>query len=1239
MSLAILDKLQSTELDPGAIFAEPSSILKQSKNSASQLNPSTSILGDESTAITSQIDQAISSLSNTQSSAAVLQAPFSTVELHHQLGGQMGGIAALTPETLTQAISKNPGADSFKSGAGDVNDSVSDLVTELTKGKDGKPLIPALSVTSESSPFAEFQQFLVNAGALPSKVLDTIVKVFRKFLDKLSNPQDWIQDLSSNALTDLFIAQVKALSNQLPDQAIQQIGIRVHQQSKLINSYTQFLTTTDFDPEKLDRTTLKELRQTVTGWTVEVQVSAQAIEQALATLTAFDAKTFETTLKSFSQVSVSDPEGGLAKLFKGIQDFVDRLKANILAVTKKLGDFIGKIGKLISDAIKKVSEIATKIVKTISAKIDDARKVLEKVQVYLKEAIDKLKKFVEEACQQSSEKIVKPLKETCNSLITTVDGGISKIGNNIKQATDKINGSLGQFKQTLETNLNREQLQKKIEELLGKILSFLQSKEIQSAIDTAKGGIDKAVKALEQVSLEPAFKSVVAKTTSLEGKLKEIKVAELSTPKKVALQVGTGIIKQVNVPGIVNPELKETFASIVDPLEKMVGSVNTEFNQISDRVEQFEPGKLVENWLSPHIVDLVTELKRYQPSKLLADVENYYHSLIDKLNVLDPDQLIQLLNTLYDKLFSVVSALNPENLIQFLRQQKRTIVRVLDNLSTTGIDSVVQAVSSALGSAEKLLGGLGLDILMQGDFWTTLREILSLSLQQQINQVNTFQAKCVSYINAITPEQDDKILAELTALNQAIIDYTKNPADRVRSVYDASVSELTLHKTAKTQLNTQWTETSSMLESFSQRIKNAVEPFRYEFEYEDLRQRLEALKKAMSDALVSMNIESSLEVVSRSPNSEKLANLKKADYPKILSAFKSEIPNAIEQQLTAPIRKILTSLDEILAEPKKLLTKIEIVFKALQDAPTQIKEILDGAATALATILRSAIASLKDLVVCFGIDEADIESERNLYKNSGAASTSASDSRSFKFIADIYKEIETTLRSLRPVIILNSFSGASDFKNAPQALIDRLKDSSNPVSAYIWAKLDEAQQTRLNAPGEGAVTVLVKAFNALLTDAQFYLESRFEVYKDKFTTVTKELIQKRDRLKEEELVRLNRLLLEAVYGSEITLSLQSVFPKLIRMLHDLYPKETIQKLDEFHATIITNLEEIPQAIGKALYTTYQKLIKVHRENIKEPIQKAFRALQAKLYALQGQLYIGLDDVGDAFNHLLSVIPV
>jgi len=1201
MSLAILDQIQTLDVDSQATFAEAENPFTDSQKSVKD-NLGGKVTPLPSSDLTNSFDQVTQQI--TSNPIEIPTAPFSVAEIQTQITGKLGDISSISIDTLTQSIPTNPGADTFKGLA--VTDQVNSSLGNLTSSITGNANFGQLGIPkNQSTPFDEFQEFLNNAQAFPGKVLDAIIKAFKNFIDKLSNPDEWLDRLSSEALTEIFVEQIQELNYILPNGAIQLYTLQINQQTQLYKDYQNFLKS--LDPKNLSRTKIIPLRQQIKSWLSEVNSQGEQIDLAVKNLNSFDIDKFSTLLANL-------PNGGggqietLSKMFQGIENFVNSLKERITTVTEQLKTFINNIQDLINQAITKVSEIGNKILKAIADKIEQAGKALDQVQAYLTNTIDKLVDFVEQTAANSDE-IVKPLKKALNQFANTAVQGIETVAQQIKQTTQTIEKSLDEVNKKITTELSQEQLKAKIKELLGKVTGVLQSQPVKDALNKADQGIDQVVAALQKVSLEPAFQLAVTQTNKLEVDLKKIDISTMGTAQKTALKVGVKILQEIDVPGVVNPELTAAFDSLLDPVVGLVDSIQGEIKQVDEQVKSFAPGTLVKTFLDPYIQSLVTELNKYKPSVLLETVKELYETLLEKLEILNPNQLLERLEELYEKLLAVVDSLSPEKLTQFLTEKLNALKSILDNLP---VEQLINKVIEAIGDVEKLLSGLGLDNVLNSGFWQTLEEILSLNLQEQIQQVDTIKAKILERVNNI---DETKLIAALTSLRANLTNYATDPNIAISNAMNELNQAWENYQKAADNFAAEWNRSKPLLDNFNPPAEFAVD-------YRDLLTRMTDLRQRLVTAKVTNDPGTKALTPLSNPTREKLDNLLKSATARsdeqIIADLKKVIPNEIESQLTGPLKRILSSLDEILAQPRTVLAEIKKVIQRLQSAPTEIANILKNLTADFGKLIRDSINKVKTAID--GTVNKIIDS-----------------------LETIYKEIVDKLKELRPLLILNSFYDVSDFKGGTVVhLLTKLrrKEPLDAVSAYFWTTLNETQKALLenadpNQPG--TQKALFNALNKLLTDVNFYGTERFKLVAENLPQEAKDLIAKPQR-SELETIRLNRLLLETAYPQEIILSLQSIYPFFLGKLKDIYPTEIVKKLEQLHANIVKLILDIPKALEGALNDEYQKVLAAYQE-IRQKIDRIFKALIERLYGLESELGIGLEDVSDAYRSLLVAIPV
>ncbi|NER02062.1 MAG: hypothetical protein F6K17_05145, partial [Okeania sp. SIO3C4] len=774
----------------------------------------------------------------------------------------------------------------------------------------------------------------------------------------------------------------------------------------------------------------------------------------------------------------------------------------------------------------------------------------------------------------------------------------------------QLETSIGNVNQQIETNLNKEELVKKIGDFLDKVTAILDGEAVKNALSTAENGIQTITTNLDKVTLEPAFQMVVNKSGDIETQLKAIDVSKLSTPSKAALKVGTEVIKQVDVPGIVTPELQAAFAEILEPLDNIIGLIQGEFQKIDNKIVSFTPGNLVKEFLSPYLNPVIDKLEEYKPSVLLEPVKDFYNGLLEKMEVINPNQLLEKLEELYLKLVNVIESLSPKKITDFLTAQLSNIQKQLDDLP---VETLVQKIKDGLGEIDKVMASLGLEDVLKSDFWQTLKDILNFSFTDKIKEIETIRDKVAEKVGDV---DGTKLTQELDGLKQAIATYIDNPN---------TATDISTVTTANTNYQN---EINNLLNS-AEELKDITPPAAVTVDYNDLKKRLENLYQDFTAARPELPQQTFQELETIVQNKQQdlegnqtLKNQLKTKSNEILTSqliedFKNVIPNEIDRQITNPIKEILAKLDKILVQPRAILSDIEEVIKKIAAAPGEIAEILVRVTDSLAKKIREAIDSLKQVITELTTGVVTL-------------------------LQDTYQIIVKTVKSLNPRRLLHIFD-ESDFENL-DLLIQKINQpaADDQVSKYINSKLSPNTKSLLvDSKSDATKRAVINDLNdILLTDANFYNSQRFESIK--LTAQGEELRQKTDR-NESEIIFFNRLLLEAYYNTPnsriIKMNIESIFPYLKQKLAEIYPQEVVNKLDELHQKIIQLLRDIPTAIGEALDQTYKEKIVAKTEELRKQINNLFKALRAKLEALKSELDIGLEDVGDAFDRLINAIPV
>ncbi|MBD2110050.1 hypothetical protein [Nodosilinea sp. FACHB-13] len=1210
---AIIDQLQSLELDAKSTFADDPFTSARALLSQNKPEPVNASLGSDLIADLEGDSYAIEDIP---------QPSIGATELETQVTGQLEGLHQINIDSLAAAIPQNPGADAFSAQElTGIQNSMGGLTASIV----GNANFGGLNIPSSGTSIsAEFDAFLRGASAFPSRLLNALIKAFRALLEKFKNPDAWLEELSETALTNVFIEQIKGVAASLPPEAMRQGAKAITNRSIQAEKLAQMIK--GLNRQTATEADLEHQREEARRMELILDDCDRILVNATLRIDGFKAKDFIKLLKNLPN-DKGEKIQVLSQIFNPITNFVTGLDERITDITNQLTDLMDKVKALLETGISKVQEITDKIVGFIKDKLSAARQALEKMEAYISQAIGTIQEFIEKAGSQV-ESIVVKAKQALSQMATTAEAGIRSLAETVKAQTDKVKQAIEKINDGIDKNLNDQALQQKIRDLLGKVTIQLERQEVKDAIRAADSGIDKMAKALEQITLKSTFDLAVTKSKTLESDLRKINVASLGTAQKTALGVGKKVLESVDVPGIVNPELKQAFEEILAPVLNIVDQVQREVDQVKAQVTSFEPGKLLEDFLQPHIDSFVKELNQYRPSELLKSVKELYDKILHNLNKLDPNQLVVMLEGLYQKIVNIAQVLSPEGLIKLLEEQK---TKVQDLLNVLPVDNLIDRIKSALGSVEKLFAGLGLDEIMNSDFWNDLKELFSLDLDEPLQKLKQIQTTINERVSNI---DEEKLRLELDDLRKAINTFADNPkADYLE---------------AKSKLNTAWEAHNKGLKELKQEkfegLNLEFQPVtKTDFYYEDVVRRINVLYQRLIGADKTQDLEKTyhdwLKKVALTAEEDRIAltaeedgddsamkrlipsasdinviktSLKSSD--ELVAKFKNVLPDQLESQFVEPIRNILTILNEVLKKPRAITDKIEEVLQALRNAPPKILQILVGQTERLRNDLTNTIATLSAAV--------------------GQVVNKVSDT-----LRLAYQLVERTLRSLRPTTLLNTFN-VSDLKlEGLTFLLQKLKAGSrDPISNLLWNQLDVNQQLLLKADQlKDENEVIVVALNGLLANKNLYTEGGFrdielpdhgQLLADKLSTLT-----------EDQRLRLNRILLETVYGDALVLSAQSIFPFFMETLKGFYPEDVIQELDKTHAKIVDVVRELPRNVAAAVQDAYDALMEKFEELIGIRIDRIFLELKKPLWRLQRDLNIGLEDISGGYRQLLSAVPV
>jgi hypothetical protein len=273
-------------------------------------------------------------------------------------------------------------------------------------------------------------------------------------------------------------------------------------------------------------------------------------------------------------------------------------------------------------------------------------------------------------------------------------------------------------------------------------------------------------------------------------------------------------------------------------------------------------------------------------------------------------------------------------------------------------------------------------------------------------------------------------------------------------------------------------------------------------------------------------------------------------------------------------------------------------------------------------------------------------------------------------ISAAYAQVVEQVEKVNPTFVLSSF-GPKDVAGAEmEALADKVaRPGQDEAAALLQARLSAAELVLVTAKSGDYATPLRAALNGALPDQSFTrrlltgARDRLDAEKSArqaeirtaqgaaLTTARKALLRAaalRSQLDAAERVqsspstraagtiRLNRVLLEVSFPAELPMSVMGLHPYVVALVGDLYPAESVKKMDDTYAAMVAELRTLPRRmVADPLDDAFQ----VVKDKLHETfdIRGLFRVLDIKLEGMEGDLSAGLDRLSLAYDRLIGTL--
>lgn len=1155
--------------------------------------------------LTTDIDGATPDAGQDTSLEVAVPVDLSPDSVNSRLSEPIATLGSVSADGISQTIQSEPIGIEAPTPDFDINTPMSAISNSLApSGQVTTPTVEEEIPGFDSNAATLQLTKLAAAGqATPMRMVNMYLKVFNSFIDQATD-QERILELAAESLEEIYLGQIQKLQYNLPYKVLQDLVTLLG--SDFLTQYSNLLddleqsTTIDFNLLEKAKTeiipSLVEISRGHKTLTNFANASIEDLQNAIDHVLDFTGQ-HEVVLQSF----FDDFEDKVLTMLDAIEPPLDEIKA----MSEKIVTFL-------NDTADKAEEAANKITDTLTSKLESLDDLISGDLTLKIEAIN--------------EQIDTFLKEVGTKADTAVNGvknGLSSVTDGVESFFEKVNELKAKLEEAVDklasevdakTEEAFKQAEQKIRMLLAKISEVLESPSIQDALDQTKEGIDKFKKVMEEVSLQPVFDTVVTKTGEMEVKVRAIQVDEMGVPQKTALKLGAKVIQEVKVDEIIKPELVAIFQELRDPIAALVEELKKGVLQINALIEEFAPGTIVKGLVEnagPY-KDFIDILEKYKPSFLLQPLEAANAELTELVETLDPAILIEKVQGLFDELRSLADILSPNQLNTSIMNAVGKATGELRSIRDVKLDELITTIKDTI-SLQKILENTGIADIADLEIWRHINYYLD----------GVFLDKITNALSYLESELPDRIKS---------IEFTHHEAEvaRMNELVDLQI------KWTTTELRAALTNVRSLLTNNNDRIQN-LESKRKQLlvDFDDVPEYKAILTRLSLEELI--NMEGLVGGIQQKDDATLTTTLN--TFASLLKDHQAQLENVdtvglelaapiiIKEQFSDPVNNMVEKIQQRLDDFSEVVDAIIDVIETLADLPARMDEnvttVLDGAADSLKEVLDSTITAI-----------------------STAASTLTGSLKSS------HDALMLNLDKFSPNGLLNAFA-ASDFEATGMDFFrSKLRSPGDDIAVFLNSKLTTQQIEMLANDGTDSESIVLEAFNGSLFDsnlnnqkptAQASIHQKIAALngadantKSKYEAIADQLEKIGMPNKKYDKIRLNRLILEAMYPDQIKMSIQSLHPFIVQQVSRLYPEEVVATLDTTYDGVVNRIKAMPKTlIEDPLNDTYEEVKDTFENHF--DIEGIFNVLQVKLDGMDEDLEFGLDRISFAFNQLIETL--
>jgi hypothetical protein len=693
----------------------------------------------------------------------------------------------------------------------------------------------------------------------------------------------------------------------------------------------------------------------------------------------------------------------------------------------------------------------------------------------------------------------------------------------------------------------------------------------------------------------------------------------------------------VNVDDVLRPELEAAFSAILGPLRELIDLLKDRVLKVEQQIDAFNPGTVVLEKVAPYLEPVFATLDAFRPSELLQPVKDGLEKLQDVLQDLDPQRLLDRLQAAYGQLVELVDALEPSKLNGRVVGAANKAIEQIEMVRDWHLPDILRAVRENV-SLRKLLEGTGIQEIADAELWDRMRKTLG---GEYLNRLTEAMGKVEARLTAeFAGLNYAPAAAEVARLALAVEAQTRVSAASYRTLLAGGEEVLGPVAARLAELERR---RNALVEGGTV-VRPEVEAVLRDMSLAPLVDLLAALRGAagLTDAALAANLEAVKTVCA--PQVKPLKAMKEEQ-------IRAAVPAIFKTQFGDPVRGFVTRMQ---AKLKPFADAVKAIQTFVTTTLIELPKQVDAAVGLVLDAIRDDLHAAAGMV---------IDTIRRLSREITGV------------ISAVYEQVKLVVEQMNPTLVLNSFTssdfnGDGDIPAGLLALSRRIvRPGDDEAAALLAAKLTADQLRLVESEAAKYYVPVLAALNAALRDERFGRElldtvrARLETERKRlegalktaegeaYVAARKALIRTLSldgqltaaqraaavpATKAAGVARLNRVVLEIQYPEHIRMGLQALHPYVVEMVGQLYPAETVARVDKTYATMVDKLRWLPithvqEPLDEAFDVVKTKLHETF------DIRGLFRVLDIKLEGMEDDLSVGLDRLSVAYDHLLGTL--